>query len=248
MNPRVARRILSTYLEDTHSDPAPQVQNALKTIKESPELDQEFQKQVALDKRVQAIFEKIVVPDDAMQKLASQIDSAPARRFNPRDPAMLSVLIGFLLLVAVLTWNFLGRPAAFPSDALGMAEQILKSDDQPFESVDQPAGSLEDWFVLKGFDGFKVPARLAKYQVDEAAILKIDNQPVAIVSIPDQNAQFVAFSSKLSGIEITPYGTWRMTQLDLENSIAIREEKGMCFMVIRRGNLDDLEFFLKQGD
>ena len=248
MNPRSARRILSTYLEDTHADPSPAVQKALKAIGESPELNEDFKKQIAIDKQVQAVFEKVTVPDDAMQILASKIDTIPARRFNPRDPAMISVMIGFLLLIAVLTWNFLGRPAAFPADAIGIAEEILKSDDQPFEAVGQPAGSLEDWFVLKGFDGFKVPARLAKYQVSEAAIVKIDNQPVAIATVPDQNAQFVAFSSTPAGIEITPYGTWRMTQLDLEYSIAIRQEKGMCFMVIRRGRQDDLTFLLKQEE
>jgi hypothetical protein len=248
MNPRSARRILSSYLEDSHSDPSPDVQKALTVIGDSPELNEEFKRQIAIDKQIQGIFEKVDVPDDAMQKLASKIDGIPARRFNPRDPAMISVLIGFLLLIAVLTWNFLGRPAAFPADAIGLAEEILKSDDQTLELVGQPAGSLEDWFVLKGFDGFKVPARLAKYQVSEAAIVKIDSHPVAIVTVPDQNAQFVAFSANSLGIEITPYGTWRMTQLDMEYSIGIREEKGMCFMVIRRGKLDDLAFLLTQEE
>lgn len=248
MNPRSARRILSSYLEDSHSNPSPVVQSALKAVADSPEFNESFKKQIAIDKQVQGIFEKVAVPDEAIEQLSSKIAAIPTRRFNPRDPAMISVVIGFLLLIAVLTWNFLGRPAAFPADAIGIAEEILKSDDQPFEIIAQPAGSLEDWFVLKGFDGFKVPARLAKYEATEAAITKIDNQQVAIATIPDQNAQFVAFSASALGIDVTPYGTWRMTQLDMEYSIGIREEKGMCFMVIRRGHLDDLAFLLTQEE
>ena len=39
MNPRSARRILSSYLEDSHSDPSPDVQKALTVIGDSPELN-----------------------------------------------------------------------------------------------------------------------------------------------------------------------------------------------------------------
>jgi hypothetical protein len=246
MNPRAARRLLSTHLEDPNVAAPAAIQSALKDLEGSSDLLAEYNAQLDTDKQVQSLLAEVQVPDEAIAVLVGKIKSTPTRYFNPRDPAMLSVLIGFLLLIAVLTWNFLGRPAAFPSDALGIAEEFLKPREQTFEAVGQPAGSLEDWFVLKGFDGFRVPSRLKNYIAAEAAILKLDNQMVAVVTVPEQNAQFLVFSGKPLGIEITPHGTWRSTQLDLENAIALREENGMCFMIIKRGSLENLEYFLRQ--
>ncbi len=246
MNVRNARRLLVCYVANPNVAPSPAVQKALKVAAHSDDLRSEYEAQVEIDKKILSTIKDIRIPEDLLISLAARVAAIPPRRFNPRDPAMAAVLIGFLLLISVLTWNFLGRPAAFPSDALGIAEEVLTFDERPFEAVNQPAASLEDWFVLKGFDGFDVPSQLEKYKAEDAAILKIDNQPVAVITVPDQYAQFISFSSKPHEISVSPKGSWRYLQLDTENALALREEDGMCFMVIRRGDLSELKRFLEK--
>ena len=246
MNLPKARRLLICYIADPNITPSPAVQKALKVAADSDILSSEYQAQVEIDKRVHASIKGLRIPEDVLSSLGNRVASIPPRRFNPRDPAMVAVLIGFLLLVTVLTWNFLGRPAAFPSDAIEIAEEVLTFDERPFEAVNLPAGSLEDWFVLKGFDGFDVPTPLEKYNAEDAAILKIDTQSVAAITVPEQNSQFISFNAHPHEITIFPEGSWRYLQLDTENALALRRDADMCFMVIRRGSLAELKRFLEK--
>ena len=246
MNLPKARRLLICYIADPNITPSPAVQKALKVAADSDILSSEYQAQVEIDKRVHASIKGLRIPEDVLSSLGNRVASIPPRRFNPRDPAMVAVLIGFLLLVTVLTWNFLGRPAAFPSAAIEIAEAVLTFDERPFEAVNLPAGSLEDWFVLKGFDGFDVPTPLEKYNAEDAAILKIDTQSVAAITVPEQNSQFISFNAHPHEITIFPEGSWRYLQLDTENALALRRDADMCFMVIRRGSLAELKRFLEK--
>jgi len=246
MNLPKARRLLICYIADPNVTPSPAVQKALKVAADSDILSSEYQAQVEIDKRVHASIKGLRIPEDVLSSLGNRVASIPPRPFNPRDPAMVAVLIGFLLLVTVLTWNFLGRPAAFPSAAIEIAEEVLTFDERPFEPVNLPAGSLEDWFVLKGFDGFDVPTPLEKYNAEDAAILKIDTQSVAAITVPEQNSQFISFNAHPHEITIFPEGSWRYLQLDTENALALRRDADMCFMVIRRGSLAELKRFLEK--
>lgn len=240
MNPRTARNVLATHLGDPNETPPPAVQKALKAVSKSPELQADYERQSALDARWRKVLSGVEIPDGVESGFAAQIASLPVRRFNPRDPAMLAAAIGFLLLVSVLTWNFLGRPAAFPQDAEEIAERVLEVDGEEFETVGEPAGEVEDWFVLKGFDGFKVPDRLAAHIAGTGGILKIQNQPVAVLSIPQRNAWFVCFPAPPFGIDL-PAGEWRFAQIDEHHAAAVREDEGMCFMILRKGSLASVQ-------
>lgn len=240
MTPRAARNLLATHLEDPNETPSPLVQKALKSIARSPELKAEFDQQVALDARGRKILGGVEMPLDVEEMLSSKVAALPVRRFNPRDPAIFAAAMGFFLLLLILTWNFLGRPAAFPPDAAEIAERVLEIDDEPFETVGEPAGEVEDWFLMKGFDGFKVPNHLATHLAKSGGILKIENQPVAVVTIPLLNARFLVFPAEPFGIDL-PGGEWRTAAIDERYAAAIREESGMCFMILRRGSLASVQ-------
>lgn len=240
MTPRAARNLLATHLEDPNETPPPLVQKALKAIVRSPELKAEFDQQIALDARSRKIIDEVEMPPEVEEMLSSKIAALPVRRFNPRDPAIFAAAMGFFLLVLILTWNLLGRPAAFPPDAAEIAERVLEIEDEPFEKVGEPAGEVEDWFLMKGFDGFKVPEHLATHLAESGGILKIENQPVAVVTIPFLNARFLVFPAEPFGIDL-PAGEWRTAPIDERYAAAIREEGGMCFMILRRGSLASVQ-------
>jgi hypothetical protein len=240
MTPRAARNLLATHLEDPNETPPPLVQKALKAIVRSPELKAEFDEQIALDARSRKILGGVEMPSEVEEMLSSKVASLPVRRFNPRDPAIFAAATGFLLLVLILTWNFLGRPAAFPPDAAEIAEKVLEIEDEPFETVGEPAGEVEDWFLMKGFDGFKVPQHLAAHLAESGGILKIENQPIAAVTIPQLHSRFLVFPAEPFGIDL-PEGEWRTSPIDERYAAAIREDGGMCFMILRRGSLASVQ-------
>jgi hypothetical protein len=224
MKPDAARRILACHVDDPNDEVTPVMQNALKALAKSPELQSDYEKQVLIDSKLRAAFKDVEVPEEALDRFASEVAAIPARHFNPRDPAIISVIIGFVLLVFVLTWDFLGRPASFPPDGLEIAEYLMKAENSAFRQISVPAGELEDWFVLKGFDGFRVPNFVNNGKVDSAGILEFEKQPLAVVGLPDLKAQLVVFNASAWNI-VMPEGEWRTAPLDSEYAVALSRER-----------------------
>jgi hypothetical protein len=243
MSPSTARKILTMHLEDPIESAPSSVQKALKAIGGSPELLADYEKQKALDNRARKNFADAEVPAEVEHSLAASVEAFPTRRFHPRDPAFLAAALGFLLLVVLIVWNFLGRPAVFPPDAAEIAETVIEVQDELFDEVGEPAGEVEDWFLMKGFDGFKVPEHLAANLAESGGILKVQNQNVAVVVVPGRDARFVVFEAAPFGIEI-PDGEWRTARIDDLHSAAIRQLDGMCFMIVRRGSLASVQDLL----
>lgn len=242
MSPKSARQLLAILPPDPPE--SREVGQARESLRNSPALLADYEAQVALDRAAGSVLRSLEIPEAAAGELGTLAAAAAAargrRRFNPRDPAMLSVTIGFLLLVAVLTWHFLGRAGVFPEEALSIAAEGAKLRSEQFEVVEERAGALEDWFVLKGFDRFHVPEKFAGFQAAGARIFKIQSQPVAVLAIPENFMFFLIFDPVPLGIEILPAGSWQFAEFDYKYAAAIREEKGMCFMVVIKGTRKDL--------
>ena len=94
---------------------------------------------------------------------------------------------------------------------------------------------------MKGFERFSVPSQFAKYQTAGARIFKIEGQKVGVLAIPENFMFFMVFDPAPLGIEIYPEGSWRVAEFDYKYAAAIREQDGMCFMVVIRGTKADLE-------
>jgi len=248
MSPKSARQFLSLQ-PPAPPDPAA-VARARDALAKSPVLLAEYEAQVELDEAACAVLAGLEIPPPVIVALDSQaavISAARSgRNLNPRDPAMLAVAIGFLLLVAVLAWHFFGRAGVFPEEALAIATEGAKLRAEQFEVVEDKAGDLGDWFVLKGFDRFHVPAKFAGYQVAGARIFKIENRPVAVLAVPENHMFFLVFNPAPLGIEIRPEGSWRVAEFDYKFAAAIREEKGMCFMVVIKGTKKDLSRLIEK--
>jgi len=243
MSPKSARQLLAILPPDPPE--SREISRARAAIAKSPPLLQEYDGQRELDRMACAAFLKLEIPESVAAGLGAQAEAITAarsrRRFNILDPAMLSVTIGFFLLVATLTWHFLGRAGVFPEEALTIAAEGAKLRTEQFEVVEDKAGALEDWFILKGFDRFSVPGSFADYQAAGARVFKMSNQPVAVLAIPENFMFFLVFDPAPFGIVIRPQGAWQFTEFDYKYAAAIREDKGMCFMVVIKGTPEDLK-------
>lgn len=240
MTPRAARIFLSSQPADAGS-----LEKVLAAIQKSPDLLSDYERQLQTDQLVTETIGQLPIPPVCLEGLAGiRADAAAAKakvRFHPLDPAMLSVIVGFLLLVGLLTWHFLGRSGVFPEEALSIAVEGVKLRTDQFEIVTEEAGVLEDWFLMKGFERFSVPSQFAKYQTAGARIFKIEGQQVGVLAIPENFMFFMVFDPAPLGIEIHPEGSWRVAEFDYKYAAAIREQDGMCFMVVIRGTKADLE-------
>jgi hypothetical protein len=52
-----------------------------------------------------------------------------------------------------------------------------------------------------------------------------------------------AIQASMKGISIAPEGSWRITEAD-RSVFAIREEKGMCFLIAFRGSKQQMKELL----
>ena len=240
MTPHAARIFLSSQPSDARS-----LEKVIAALQKSPELLADYERQLQTDHIVGETISGLPIPPLCQEELAGIREHAAATkakaRFHPLDPAMLSVTVGFLLLVGLLTWHFLGRAGVFPEEALSIAVEGVKLRTDQFEIVAEEAGVLEDWFLMKGFERFRVPSQFAKFQTAGARIFKIEGQQVGVLAIPENFMFFMVFDPAPLGIEVQPEGSWRVTEFDYKYAAAIREQDGMCFMVVVRGTKADLE-------
>jgi len=163
-----------------------------------------------------------------------------------RNPASLAVGFGFLLLVAVLVWVFLGQAGVFPEEAIKIATLGAKAGPDQFEPVEEKAGELQDWFMLKGYDNFRVPPGFENFGVVGVRNFKVENKAVAQAAVPENTMYFYSFAAGPLGITISPEKSWRITEAD-RTVLAVREEGGTCFLVAFRGTKKDMQRVLKEA-
>jgi hypothetical protein len=248
MNAKTARQIILCRRPTGRDDSDPLMKRALVVAAKDKSLSAELESQTAFDLACADDIDAIRLDADSI----AQIDEG-ARAFSARhgqgrtqlgNHAVFAVGVGFLLLIALLVWMFLGRAGTFPSEALKIAATGSKATANQFDAVDEKAGALQDWFALKGFDNFQLPAEFASFDVVGVRLFTVDNEPVAQVLVPENTMFFYCFASQPFGINIVPEKSWRITEAD-RSVLAIREEKGMCFLIAFRGSKQDMKSLLE---
>ena len=240
MNPKTARRLLATHFEDPNGDIPTDIEKALTILEKNPELMAEYRIQAAIDKKAARLIGDIEIPEPIVDELTHAISAIPASRFRWNDPAMLAVAIGLALIIFVVAWDFFGRPASFPTDALEVASELKAVPWDKLEPANLLSGEMEDWFVLKGFDGFIAPGRLGEMPAASAAIIRSGSIPLAILDVPTENIRAAIFDSEAYDIPMSS-GEWRFIQVDSSLSAAIRVEEGQCVLVVHPGSVDALK-------
>jgi hypothetical protein len=250
MNAKSARQILLCRRPSGGDDSEPAVRRALAVAARDRSLTEELQRQTAFDRACSQELEVIPLDANARAQIEEAARAFVARRGTGRTQvgkhAAFAVGVGFLLLIALLVWMFLGRAGTFPAEALKIASTGAKASLDHFDPVDEKAGALQDWFALKGFDNFHIPPEFAAFDVVGVRIFSVDNEPVAQVAVPQNAMYFYTFPAQPFGISVFPEGSWRITESD-RSVLAIREQKGMCFLVAFRGSKSDMKGLLEKA-
>jgi hypothetical protein len=163
------------------------------------------------------------------------------------NPATIAVGLGFLLLIAVIVWNVMGRAGTFPDEAVKIATSGGKASPDQFQPVENKVGDLDDWLMLKGFDSFRVPPGLENFVAAGVRIFKVENEPVAQAAIVSEKPMyFYSFASVPLGVSVVPEKTWRISEAD-HWVLAIREESGTCFLIAFRGTKPEMQRLLEKA-
>jgi hypothetical protein len=250
MNAKRARQILLCRRPSGEDDSEPAVRRALAIAARDGSLGAELQRQTVFDRACSQELESIPLDADSRAQINEAARAFVTRRGTGRTQvgkhAAFAVGVGFLLLTGLLVWIFLGRAGTFPAEALKIAATGAKASPTQFDSVEEKAGALQDWFALKGFDKFHIPPEFAPFDVVGVRIFNVDNEPIAQVAVPQNVMYFYSFPAQPFGISVVPEGSWRITESD-RSVLAIREEKGMCFLVAFRGSKNDMKGLLEKA-
>lgn len=249
MNLKRARNLLICRRPGGGDDDHAPMREALALAKSDSSLQETFAAQKAFDERLSSTLQAELNPGETeaaeLADFAQRLDAHwDHRRLALGSPAMISVGVAFLFLIAVLVWHFLGRAGAFPDEAVKIALTGMKGGPELFQAVEEKTGNLPDWFVLKGFDHFQVPPGFENFSAVGVRIFRVENQPVAMAAVPSPEHRmfFYAFESAPFGISV-PDHKWMITESE-QNVLAIRQDEEVCFLIAFRGKKADMERLL----
>ncbi len=247
MTPKSARQVLLLRRPDGSDDGDSRVRQARTVASQDPHLNADTAAARALFERLAAELQVLSPDEEAVSEAAHALAAKRSGERSPvNNPATIAVGVGFLLLIAVLVWNFLGRAGTFPDEAVKIATAGAKAGPEQFDPVEEKAGALQDWFALKGFDGFHIAPGLEDYDVVGVRIFKVDNELVAQAAVPENLMYFYSFPANAFGIDLSPEKSWRVTQAD-RTALALRQENGVCFLVAFRGTEEEMKAFLEKS-
>jgi len=154
-------------------------------------------------------------------------------------------VLALVVVVAVLVHIAQTRMDDFPGkDAVVALVDAESSRSGPeFEEISPlEAGKVDDWFALKGFEGYAAPRELQKARVIGCRVLKQEGVPMAEVVFEKQNARMLVFRAaelkdgiEKAGRHIFQHEEW---------AVAAWNEQGNSYVVMLNGDWKEMPDFL----
>lgn len=200
--------------------------------------------QAEMDTRFRAEIEAVTLPPGFT--LASLEEAAkPGLRSILRQPAVLSIGLALLVVIGVVIYMALREIDDFPGKeaVMELMDETDAMNGTELESIGPiEAGKLEDWFMLKGFDGFSVPPELAKAKIVGARVFKWKGRPVAQLAIDRHNALLVVLP--LADLKLTlDSPAWKIFQQN-DWAVAARGDGTSCYVISFIGEAEEMTEFL----
>jgi hypothetical protein len=221
------------------------VQKAVRIAQDDPELSGLLAVQTHFDTQILGVIQSIVPPADLGHKLRAAGARPDAPKAKASSQVVLTAVLGVLLIVGFVAWTVLERMEKFPGREA--AERMLgvtsKMSGVELDPVSLTAGGMQDWFYMRGFEGFSVPPELAPLPAVGSRIFRIDGHPIAQVVVDRHNSFLYVFRASDFGVEIPADQPWRV--IDHEEWTAALERRGdVCSMIAFKGTRVEMQEFL----
>jgi len=247
MNAADAAALLPLHRPDRAPDS--RVQKAVRVAEADPALAAALATQTHFDGQILGVIRSIVPPENLGHKLRA----AGARHDAPKpkaashvfNPVMLTAVLGGLLIIGFLAWTVIERMEKFPGREA--AERMLaatsKMSGVELDPVSLNAGGLQDWFYMRGFEGFSVPPEFAPLPAVGSRIFRIDGHAIAQVAVDRRNSILYVFRASDFGVEIPADQPWRVIAHDAWTA-ALQRRGDICSMIAFKGTKAEMQEFL----
>lgn len=222
---------------------------AVKIAEKDPVLSTQLASQVDFDGQLVGVINSIQAPDNLGRKLraaCTQTDAKkPKLRSHAFNPAVLTAVLGVLLIVGFLAWTVMERMEKFPGrDA---AERMLSTTSKmtgvELDTVSTTTGTMGDWFYMRGFEGFTLPTELRGLPAVGSRVFRIDGHAIAQIAVDTRQSIVYVFRASDFGVQIGENEPWRLIAYE-GWAAALRRHGDVCSMVAFRGTKAEMHEFL----
>lgn len=172
----------------------------------------------------------------------------PGLRALVCHPAVLAIVLALAVVIGTLAHVAMNRAGDFDGKEMieELVEQAGSGDGSEFETISPtPAGELDDWFVMKGFEGFTVPPELQNAKAVGCRIMKYEGAAIAQVALDQRNAMLFIF--RVADLKVGASGDrWRIFQKD-DWAVAVRTDERNGAMVMFQGDDSEMPGFLERA-
>jgi hypothetical protein len=210
-------------------------------------LREKLQDQMDFDAQIVAAIQTIKPPDTLRERLkASSGEKTPALRKQVSHPAILSAIAGVLLIIGFLGYMEMDRRAGFPGkeQAERMVAMLGSMSGVELEPAHGPAGGLGDWFYMRGFEGFNLPADLTALPAVGLRTFKLNGHSVSQVAIDRHATILHVFRASDFQVRLDEDADWKV--FEQEGWVAaIRQRQDLCTLLAFRGDRAEMEKFVR---
>jgi len=248
MSPETAETLFRCYRPGKDADS--RTQKAVKFAEQDPELSKKLSEQIAFDENIVETIHFIKPPDNLRQKLSALTPPSAAEQQKLRkriiNPAVLTALLGVLVLVGVVGFLVWERMEKFPGreSVEGLLGTAAKMTGAELEAVESTTSQLGDWLYMRGYEGYEIPPELAAVPVLGSRVFTYDGRKVAQAAVDKHDSLLYQFHASHFGIELPSDGDWLVLTRD-EWVGAVRQRGDHCFLIAFRGSKAEMREFLK---
>lgn len=220
------------------------VEKAVRVAQGDGALKEKLENQRAWDGQIKEVIRSIEAPSDLLARLSSHRGPKPAKPLRSQlfHPGMLAVLLGFLVLVGLLVMAAIDQRTDFEGREriTRMLDVTRNMSGEELEPVKGEAWQLGDWFYMKGFEGYALPAEVAKLPAVGSRVFRQTGEPVAQVALGEHDLLVFVFRAESFDVELPESNDWRYMQHE-GWAAAVRRQGSTCTMLARRGSRSDLK-------
>jgi hypothetical protein len=230
--------------------PASRVQKAIRVAEQDEALRKRLGEQTNFDDQIVGVIQHIKPPENLRKKLREVSSTPVAKRsalWHIFNPAMLTAILGVLLIVGFVVWQAMERMEKFPGREA--VERMLSATNKmsgvEMDPVSTTIGTLGDWFYMRGFEGYRPPEEMAALPVVGSRVFRQDGHPVAQMMVERRDSILYIFRASDFGVEMEPSSSW--TLIEYQNwAAALRRHDDVCYMVAFKGGKPEMREFLQQ--
>lgn len=226
------------------------LQKAIKIVEKDPALAARLATQSEFDSQLVGVIQSIQTPENLRRKLretSERADAPKAKKSSQAlNPVVITAVLGVLIIAGFLVWQVMERMEKFGGrDA---AERMLaatsKMSGLELDPASNPTGTMQDYFYMRGFEGYAVPQEVAGLHTVGSRVFPLDGHTIAQLAVDRHDSILFVFRASDFSVDLPQDGPWRVIEYQ-DWAAALRRHGDLCSMLAFRGTKPEMQEFLK---